>query len=335
MGDKEVEVPASGDMAVIGEGTPNRTPVSIQVLQNIYHELTGKTEEVSKSYSQAFHVVANDFKQLNHKISQVCEQYNIKAANCSINVFYVNDTKDTFSSFDRFQAFNTGAIAAVESVLFTYNFLIILPRLSEPQSYTVSIRIASPAAIQRKMNEGMFELPKVFKLMGPRTAVVTVKYVDYAVARSMINTIDEWFMALSHSRSGWFMQFMRKHSHYFPALARYFAGVTVVFLVVTHIKDLLPSSPALVDLGKFLIISFSSVFAAYKIAHHLGRAAENSLDNYVDISYICITEGDKNEVKMANSRNMIAKYFGLAKLVSSLLVSVAAKLIVYKLVGTF
>lgn len=41
----------SGDVAVIGEGTPNRTPVSLQVLQGIYHELTGKKEEVSKSYN--------------------------------------------------------------------------------------------------------------------------------------------------------------------------------------------------------------------------------------------------------------------------------------------
>jgi hypothetical protein len=325
---------SSGDMAVIGEGTPNRTPVSIQVLQNIYHELTGKSEEVSKTYDEAFHLYFNDFKQLNLRIQQTCEQYNICSANCAVNVFYINDTKDTFSSFERFEAFNTGSSSAVESILLTYNFLIILPKLAQPQSYTVTIRIASPVSIQRKMNDGIFDVPKIFRLMGgPRTAVVSVKYVDYAVARTLLNTIDEWFMALPQSKSGKLWLFIRKHTDYVSLLTRYIAGLGVTVLILANLHHFLTPSSSLVDLARFAILTFVGIFAAYKLAHHLGSAAEDSLDRWVDLSYVCITDGDRKEVALARSRNHGALIWGSAKLIGGLLVSIIAKFLLYRLTG--
>lgn len=167
----EITPGGSGDMAVIGEGTPNQTSVSLQVIQNIYHELTGKAEDVSKYYSESFQFVHADYEQLHHRISQCCEQYNIKASNCSIKVYYINDTQETFSSFERFKHFNVGSSSSVESVLLKYNFLIILPKLNQPQSYTLSVRTASRVSIEKKMREDMpFDVPKILRVMGGRTA---------------------------------------------------------------------------------------------------------------------------------------------------------------------
>ena len=166
-------------MAVIGEGTANRTSVSLQLLQNIYHELTGKTEDVSKSYNESFQIVHADFDQLHHRIAQCIEQYNIKANNCSVKVYYINDTQETFSSLDRFKHFNAGSSSSVESVLIMYNFLIILPKLNQPQSYTLSVRTASRISIEKRMHSEMplfHGVPKILRTMGSRTAVVTVKY---------------------------------------------------------------------------------------------------------------------------------------------------------------
>ncbi len=331
--DKDI-VEAAGDMAVIGEGTPNSTPISIQVLQNIYHELTGKSEEVSKTYDDAYHVVFNDFKQLHLRIQQICEQYQIKAANVSISVFYINDTKEVFSSFDKFTLFNAGSTSAVESVLLTYNFLIVLPKVNQPQSYTASIRIANPVAIQRKMDENMFSMPKIFKLMGgPRTAVANVKYVDYAVARTLLNTIDEWFNGLPRSKSGWFWNFIRKHTDYIPLITRYLAGFTVAAVFACNIEKFVTPQSSLPELAQFGIVSFATMFGTYKIAHHLGSAAEDSIDRWVDIAYISLTDGDKRELNLAKSRNKGNLFFGSVKLICGLLISIAAKVIAYKLVG--
>ena len=325
---------STGDMAVIGEGTPNRMPVSIQVLQNIYHELTGKSEEVSKSYDEAFQVVISDFKQLNFRIGQMCEQYNICSSNCSVNVFYINDTKDTFSSFERFEAFNAGSTSSVESVLLTFNFLIILPKLAQPQSYTVSVRVASPIAIRRKMNDNFFKMPKIIRLMGgSKTAVVSVKYVDYAVARAVLNTIDEWFLALPQSKSGDLWKFIRKHTDWITLITRYLAGAGVVALMFFLAPHYLNASSSPLELARFSLMAGLSIFAAYKISLHIGSAAEDTIDKWDDLAYVCITDGDKKEVELANSRNRRAVIWGTMKLIGALLVSVAAKLIAMLLTG--
>jgi hypothetical protein len=64
---------ASGDIAVIGESS-NAKAISLQTLQGIYNELTGKSEEVGKSYTKPFQMKFSDLDQLDHKISQACEQ---------------------------------------------------------------------------------------------------------------------------------------------------------------------------------------------------------------------------------------------------------------------
>lgn len=104
----------SGDIAVIGESSSSTTQVSIQTLQGIYNELTGKSEQVGKSYSKAIRVQLADIEQLNYKITQVSEQYNVTTGNCSITVNYVNDTRDRFSSFERFKLHNSGSTSSVE-----------------------------------------------------------------------------------------------------------------------------------------------------------------------------------------------------------------------------
>lgn len=81
---------SSGNVAVIGETTSST--VSLQTLQGIYNELTGKSEEVSKSYTKPIQIDFTHIEQLNRKITQVCEQYNIVSSNCSVAVFYIDDT---------------------------------------------------------------------------------------------------------------------------------------------------------------------------------------------------------------------------------------------------
>lgn len=324
---------SAGDMAVIGEGTPNRAPVSIQVLQNIYYELTGKSEEVSKSYDEAFHITTNDFRQLDHRIKQTREQYNICSSTCSVSIFYINDTKDTFSSFERFEMFNAGSSSPVESVLLIYNFLLILPKTQQPQSYTISIRIASPVAIQRKISDNGL-IPKIIRLIGgQQTAVVSVKYIDYAVARTLLSTIDEWFMTLPQSTSGPLWKFIRKHTDWIPLITRYMAGSGVVFLMISLAPHYLNQNSSALNLAQFLLVAGVCIFGAYKLAFHLGRAAENSIDEWTDLAYVCITDGDKKEVALAKARNHGALLWGGLKLIGGLLVSVAAKVIAIQLTG--
>lgn len=322
--EKALSEGTSGDLAVIGEGTPNETKISLQLLQSIYHELTGKTEDVSKSYNDPIQILAADFEQLNHRVSQCCEQYNIKAENCSVKIYYVNDTQETFSSFDRFLSFNAGTTSAVESVLVTYNFMIILPKVEKPQSYSLSVRIASRVAIEHQMQEHMpFHMPKILRTMGSRTGVVTVKYIDYVVARNLLNTVDQWFEALPRANTTKLWKYITKRSHILPVAARYFVGAVVALLIFNSIDTVIPQDANLQQFAKFGLCSWVGLFAAYRLAHHLGSAAEDSLDRWSQLSYVSLTTGDKKliaEATSANRNSVIAASikFGLAILVSAL-----------------
>lgn len=328
-GGNELAPDGVGDMAVIGEGTPNQTAVSLQVVQSIYHELTGKTEDVGKSYSESFQFVHADYEQLHHRISQCCEQYNVKANNCSIKVYYINDTQETFSSFERFKHFNAGSSSSVESVLLTYNFLILLPKLNQPQSYTLSVRTASRVSIEKQMRENMpFELPKILKLMGGRTAIVTVKYVDYVVARNLLNVVDEWLKTVNKAQTNKVWDAVRKRSEYLPLIARYTVGVIVVLLIWVDLPRFLPQGASLLQLAQTLIFAFVGLFAAYRIAHHLGRAAEDSLDNWSELSFVSLTAGDRKQIEEVQRKNKNSVVLAALKFGGALFVSVLSKIII-------
>ncbi|MEQ1486253.1 hypothetical protein [Methyloglobulus sp.] len=318
----------NGDVAVIGEGTPNRKEVSLQVLQDIYHELTGKNEEVSKSYDSSFQIEHSDFEQLNHRITQTCEQYQISSTNCSVKIYYINDTQETFSSFEKFSQFNSGSTSCVESVLLTYNFLILLPRINQPQSYTLTVRVASRITIENKMKEDVVFLPKIFRMMRGRVGVVTVKYIDYAVARNILNVVDEWFNTLRSVKISPTLDFIRKRSSYLPLIARYTAVGVITFLIFLNLSKLLPENASIPDLGRFWLFSSFALFASYKLAHHLGSAAEDSLDNWSPLSYVSLTSGDKKVIEEAKNDNVKTIILALIKFISSLSVSVIAKLII-------
>lgn len=327
--DKELEPSASGDLAVVGEGTPSETKVSIQLLQGIYHELTGKTEDVSKSYSDPFQATLSDFEQLNFRITQCCEQYNIQAENCSVKVYYINDTQETFSSFERFASFNAGTTSAVESVLITYNFLIVLPKAGKPQSYTLSVRLASRIAVESQMRDNMpFHLPKILRTMGSRTGVVNVKYIDYAVARSLLNTADQWFDGLTKTQTSKTWKYVTSRTHYLPIISRYIVGIVVAYLAYRSTNQFIPTNANLQQLAIFSLLTFVGLFSAYRLAHHLGSAAENSLDKWSQLSYLSLTSGDKNLILKASEENRKSAIHAIIKFAGALSISILANIVV-------
>lgn len=329
LADENVETENAGDLAVIGEGTPNQTQISIQVLQGIYHELTGKSEDVSKSYSEAYRVNFADFEQLFYKISQTYEQYHVRGSTCSVKVFYIDDTQETFSSFQRFRAFNSGSASCVESVLLTCNLMIVPPKTQKVQSYTLSVRLASRIAINQKMRDDMpMEMPKIFRLMGhSRTAVVSVKYVDYAIARSLLNCVDDWFKTVPHTALNPVWSFLMHRTAYLRLITRYVALLSLFAVLYLNLISFVPKAATGFEIARFMLCASVGLFVAYRLADHLGSAAEDSLDSWNALSYLQLTAGDKLLVEKASTANRSNLFWGTLKLIGGLLVSVAAKVL--------
>lgn len=316
---------AAGDLAVLGEGTERQREVSIQVLQDVYHELTAKTEDVSRAYEEPFQLHIKDFEQLNHRVTQCCEQYNLVSSNCSVKVFYTSDTQETFSSFEKFRAFNAGSTSSVESILLTYNFLIILPKLKKPQQYSLSIRTASPVGVNARL-KGNLGMPKIFRTMGGlRTAMVTVKYIDYVVARTLLDTVDQWFKTVERaSVSRWWLWVCRR-SHALPIIARYLTFFVSCLALLWSLPAFLPKGATPLELAQVALWAVLGISVAYQTSNYLGKFAEASLDEWTAVAYICLTAGDRKLVQEAQSANKWHVFVSLAKWLAALLVSVVMK----------
>ncbi|HEV8552671.1 MAG TPA: hypothetical protein VGR65_04690 [Casimicrobiaceae bacterium] len=318
----------SGDMALIGEGTPNETRVSFQVLQSIYHELTGKTEEISRYYGDPFKVTLPELQDLDHKLHQCCEQFNVKAETTEIRVYYLNDTQQRFSSFDRFSLLHAGSSSCVESVLLKYNFLIFLPKTNQPQSYTVSVRVASRIALEKKMSEDNYNIPKLFRMMGgDRTVAANVEYIDYMVARTFLELVDDWSKSIPRSHDPKIMRYLRKHSHTIPRITRYFVGAFVAYLILRAIPAILEPASSPATLATFFFASFFGLFAAFELARLLGGAAERAIDNWSALSYVQLTGADKQLIDTASRANKWTIARAVLNIVGSILVAVFAKII--------
>lgn len=319
---------ASGDIAVIGESSKAQE-ISLQTLQSIYNELTGKSEEVSKSYTKPIQVKFSDLEQLNHKISQACEQYNVISANCTITVYYVDDTRDRFSSFERFRLHNTGCTSPVESILLKYNFLVLLPKTKQPQSYTITIRLASRVAVMRRMEGEFFgPPPQIMRMMGNRTAVVVVEYIDYMVARNLLNIVDEWFKVIPTADEHKWLNWLRYRSHHIPKFAKFATGIIVGLIVIALLPKFIPAdSTDLMTFGLFLSWALLGAFTAYKMAGFFATLIENAIDEWTELSYVSITKGDEAEISKAERKNQFVIIKGSVGFLLTVSLSVVTKII--------
>jgi len=130
----------TGDVAISGENG-NSQLVSMQLVQDVYNEITGKTEEITKGYKPDYIIKIEDISQLNTKITQLYEQYYIQSSNCSVTIYYEEDQKQVYTSFERFMLYDSSQLSPTESILLTYEFMIVLPKTKRVQTYSLSVRI--------------------------------------------------------------------------------------------------------------------------------------------------------------------------------------------------
>ena len=303
------EEPPSGDLAVIGEREGKE--ISLQLLQDVYHEITGKDEELNKGYDLSFRVHMEDLQQLHFQVKQLCEQYNIQSENESVQVYHDEDAREVFSSFNRFKMSDNSSLSPIESIVLKYNFLVILPKSRRPQSYSLSIRLASRVTIMQKMQQ---EMPIQFlRLMEMRSAMVTVKYIDYVVARNLLDGVDRWIKGLpTFEHPKWF-SFIRQNSEYLRYMTAYALGAFGAYLVFRLVPDFVPaSSPDFQVLSYFMILGPLSIFGLFRLGRFLGSQMERALDATRAISYIQLNRGDEKRIIQAKRENFGNLARGLA-----------------------
>ena len=319
-GDSNIEVIRVGD-------TESRVP--LKVYQDIYHQVTGRTEQVRKRYSDNLLVEFAELEQLHFKIQQLCDVHKIIACNETISVFHEKERKEQFTSFERFRAYNANAASPTLSVLLKYNFSLIPAGLDRPQEYTLSIRLTSRVALLQQIER---EAPPMLRghlasIVATNTAEVTIDYADYVIARGFLEAFDEWIRGCNKTPSIPWLDHLRGWSHFVPGIAKFIAGGLVTWFAFQSIPVFF-SAPATPEIwARFLVVYGGGAFLLVTLFSAMGNLMEQAIDGYPILSYLKLNKGDSNLIAGFGSRKRSALYkFALSSGLSIILGIISAKL---------
>lgn len=291
----------SGDVVSIGH---DQSPISLKVYQDIYHQITGRTEQIRQRYTDNILIDFSEIEQLHFKIMQLCDVHTVVASNEVISVFHEKERKEQFTSFERFKAYNSNATKPTVNVVLRYNFSILLSDRKQPQEYIVTVRLTSRVAMIHSMEEEIppFMRGRLLGLSTVHTAEVSVEYADYVVARSFLEAFDEWIDGCNSKPKSKLLDIAQKYSHLIPKLMQLImAAVLMYFCLKAYPSFFNSASPQ--DWGRFFIIFGGAFYFVTSISLSAGRVIEKSLDSIQQISYLKLNKGDEKLIGKFSDRN--------------------------------
>ncbi|WP_435978630.1 hypothetical protein [Psychrobacter sp. DM4] len=273
--------------------------ITPKIYQDIYHQITGRTEKISKTYDDNLLVSFEEVKQLHIKILQIKDIHEILAQNETITIFYAGDRKEIFTSFARFEKYNSSNTKPTVSLILKYNFSLLLAGTSAPQEYVITIKLSSRLSIIESLEEKKprFIPQGLINAFTSDTAEINVEYVDYLVASTYLHSFDEWITGCPTNPSNKILIRAQSLSHYIPRIIQLAIIIVCVFYYDIYIGTLPDYFNR--DWGQFFLYSLVAFFILIKLAFMIGRKIERYLDSFQQDSYLDLNKGDSKLI--ANS----------------------------------
>lgn len=304
-GDGNIEVVRVGD---------GGSRVSLKVYQDIYHQVTGRTEQIRKRYSDNLLVEFPEIEQLHFKVQQLCDVHKVVACNEVISVFHDKERKEQFTSFERFRAYNANAASPTVSLVLKYNFSIVPAGLERPQEYVVSIRLTSRIAMLQQIED---EAPPFVRghlagFVALNTAEVTVDYADYVIARGFLEAFEEWIRGCKKEAPVAWLNPLRRWSHLAPGLAKLAVGLIISWFALQSVPAFFSSTTSPETWARFFVVYAGGALILVPLMGAIGSLFEEVIDGYPVLSYLKLNKGDANLIDEFASRKrfVMLKLFG-------------------------
>ena len=171
-------------------------------LQAIYHAVTGKTENYSKSLNGNVRIQSHDIDRLYESIIQQIEHYTVIAPPTTTIIVKTSNSKSIqYSSWERFKVIQVNIQEVTSEVAMKIEFVAMLPNTDTPQRCIINILLDSslPVIISRQNNdEDMDDDFGYIYFVGRdwRTVKISIDFVDFLIARLFTSIIEEWFNTL-------------------------------------------------------------------------------------------------------------------------------------------
>ena len=299
----------SNEPEVMHYNSTEGSEISLKTYQDIYHQITGKTEEIRKTYKDSICLEYSDIQQLHTKITQLLDVYNVVALNESITIYYEKERKEQFSSFEKFGAFNASGTSPVSNVVIKYNISIIPANLKRPQEYSLTIRLSSRVSQLREIREDApsFMPPQIIATLISETVEIRVEYADYVIARGFIESFDEWMKGCNKTPENPYIKWSQKYSHFIPPLGKIIILLLYGFYIYSAIDPILGKEATLIVFAKYLVLSAIIFSLAINIGNVAFKLIERTIDTYSEISWIKLNKGDEvaiNECSTSQLKNI-------------------------------
>lgn len=319
-GDGNVEVIQVGDAG---------SRVSLKVYQDIYHQVTGRTEQIRKRYSENLLIEFSEVEQLHIKIRQLCDVHKIVACNEVISVFHEKERKEQFTSFERFRAYNSNAASPTVSLVLKYNFSIVPAGLARPQEYAVSIRLTSRVAMLQQIEDEAppFVRGRLAGFVALNTAEVTIDYADYVIARGFLEAFDEWIRGCKKTPQIAWINPLRRWSEYIPGAAKLLAGALITWFAFQSIPTYFGQSTQPDTWARFFVVYAGGALILVPLMGAIGTHIEEAIDSYPVLSYLKLNKGDTNLIDDFGSRkNAVLLKLTISSVFTVLLGIISSKL---------
>lgn len=302
MGDV-IEHEDSGNTPLVSVGEAGQ-PVSLKVYQDIYHQVTGRTEQIRKRYSDNLLIDFEEVQQLHHKVMQLCDVHKIIAKNELVAVFHSKERKEQFTSFERFKAYNSSTSSPTVNLVLKYNFSIFPANIRRPQEYVITVRLSSRIAM---IDEIAAEAPpfmrgRILGLVAGNVAEITVEYADYVVARGFVEAFDEWVNGCRTEPDVPALKFAQRWSHLVPKVFQLGAAIGVGYYALNEIPHFLQAPIDAQLVARFLIIFGVGLFVVTRLSTIVGGMLEETIDSFSVISYLKLNNGDKKLIEGYSKR---------------------------------
>lgn len=290
----------NGRFVRVGEA---QSQVSLKTYQDIYHQVTGRTEQIRKRYTENLLLGFSELEQLHHKIMQLCDVHKIVARNETVSVFHEKERKEQFTSFERFRAYNANTSSPTVSVVFKYNFSIIPAEVEKPQEYIITIRLTSRVAILKQMEADApsFMRGRFLGFLGGGTAEVTVEYADYVIARGFLEAFDEWITGCKCTPKNPTLNFLRRQSHHIPEIAQLAIAALVMFFSLQAAPTVFNTESSSLVWSRFFIVYIGGAYIAMKLTHMAAGLIEYAIDTFPEMSYLNLNKGDEKLIEQAKT----------------------------------
>ncbi|MGD1826410.1 hypothetical protein A203_13960 [Chromobacterium violaceum] len=311
------------EVVCVGDG---ESPVPLKIYQDIYQQITGRTEQIRKRYSENLLMEMQDIEQLNHHILQLCDIHNVIASNVVVSVFHEKERKEQFTSFERFRLYNANSTSPTVSLVIKYSFSIIPGGLERPQEYSLTIRLISRVAMMKKIEQDAppFAIFQVVNLFSLNTAEVTVDYVDYVIARGFLEAFEEWVDGCRKIPTMTWLNFLRKWSHLTPSFARIFMGMLISIFAFKSVPVFFSSYSTPIEWAYFFVAYSCGVILLIPLMSGIGHILESAIDSYPILSYLRLNKGDSKLVEEFSHRKRGAVIKFIVGLFLSMVCSIIA-----------